>query len=168
MTSHLSHLQRPWAGKDHLSSTGEVSEAGRASRTFPMSPPPGVDPSLVPLLFLPSLPSSYQCAAGPWENCLGRSSCDMGQSMALEAMVTLASQKLWDLVAAWKWPGPSVSSPKLAVTSKEAWLSSVTRAVTPTHKGSPCPGESEAPVGRLDQSLELNPEQVSAAGDKSL
>lgn len=48
--SHLSYLQRPWAGKDYLFYRW-VSEAGRDC----MCPHPGADPGFVPLLF----PLSY-------------------------------------------------------------------------------------------------------------
>lgn len=60
------------------------------------------------------------------------SPCDTEPSLALGAVVTLASQMLWEPVSAPKCPGPSVGSPELAMTSKTVWLSSV----TPTDKGS--------------------------------
>lgn len=127
----LATCRGPEAGKDYLSPVGGVCEAGRGWWPAQCAHPRG---RARPCTFVLSAPSSCQCAADPWESCLGRSPCDMEPNIALEAMVILASEKLWDSVPAWKWPGPPAGRPKLARTSKETWLSSVIRAVTPTER----------------------------------
>lgn len=126
MTSHLSHLQRPW-GWETLSLSCRWSVGGwERLHGLPNVPVPRVEPGLVPLFF------PHQALVSVLQ--------------AHERAVLEGPHMTWNQA----WPSrpwrfqparscrtqfQQAGRPKLARTSKEAWLSSVTRAVTPTERG---------------------------------